>query len=258
MSSARPTRSRDRRLIFLLSGALVFVVILLGVALSQPSGNNAAPPAPPTSAPGEQQGADQQGTEPQEPPRLPDLARREANDPAAIGEVDAPVVLVEFADYRCPFCGVFARETLPQIIEEYVDEGLVRVEWHDIPIFGEESFAAAVAAHAAGEQGLFWEYGAAIFAYDGGGHQDLPRERLLEIAKEIGVPDIAAFEAALDSPALGEKVQQQTADAHALGVQSTPTFAVGGVPLMGAQPVEAFRRAIDTELEYLGVPVPAR
>lgn len=233
--------TRDRRLVWVLAGALVLVVLVLVTALTRPGEADSAPvpgPSSSASAPAEEAGS-----------TLPDLSRRIEGDMAAIGSVDAPVVLVEFADYRCPFCGVYARETLPVLIEEYVDQGLLRIEWRDLPLFGQQSFAAAVATRAAGAQGLFWEYSAAVFAYPGSGHQDLPRERLLEIAGEVGVPDLATFEAALVDPALATLVTDDMQEAQNLGVQSTPTFAVGGTPLVGAQPVAAFRAAIDAELE---------
>ena len=72
----------------------------------------------------------------------------------AIGAIDAPVVLSEWVDFRCPFCAVFSRDVLPQLVQEYVDEGKVRIEVHDVAFFGDESLRAAVAARAAGEKSL--------------------------------------------------------------------------------------------------------
>ena len=241
-----PRRSRDRRLVWILSGALTLAVLLLIAALVRPdtAGTSAQPSSSPSGQPAAEGAAGER--------RLPDLSRRIADDPTAKGAVDAPVVLVEFADYRCPFCGVYARETLPKLIDEYVAKGQLRIEWRDMPIFGEQSVNAAVAARAAGAQGKFWEYSAAVFAYPGNDHQDLPRERLVELAGQAGVPDIAAFEAALTDPELAKAVNADQAEARRLGVSSTPTFAVGGVPLMGAQPIEAFRAAIDAELARAG------
>ncbi len=186
-------------------------------------------------------------------PDFPDLSRRIEGDPAAMGAVDAPVVMIEFADYRCPFCGVYAREMQPQIVKDYVDAGLLRIEWRDTPIFGVESFDAAVAARAAGQQGLFWDYYNGLFSYEGTGHQSLPRKRLLEIAEEIGVPDMAAFEAALDDDTLSEQVGVDYAESQSVGVYSTPAFLVGGTPILGAQPYDVFVEAIEQELDAAGV-----
>ena len=82
------------------------------------------------------------------------LARRDADDYTAIGDVDAPLVMIEYSDYRCPYCALYATETQPELIKKYVDTGKLRIEWRDTPIFGEQSLDAAVAAPAAGEQGM--------------------------------------------------------------------------------------------------------
>lgn len=240
MPSATKTQtSQDRRLIWILGIALVVVLITLVISLVRPAASSSDSA---TTTPG----ADGQSE------ALPDLSRRIAGDPTAIGEVDAPVVLIEFADYRCPFCAIFARESLPTLVEEYVDQGKLRIEWRDVPVFGEESVAAAIAARAAGQQDLYWEYNAAIFAYTNRDHQALPRERLVEIAAEVGVPDMAAFEAALDDPELAEQVARDAAEAESLGIRSTPTFVIGQTPVMGAQPVGVFTEAIDEELARMG------
>lgn len=184
---------------------------------------------------------------------LPDLARRDADDPTALGAVDAPVVIVEWADYRCPFCGVFARDTQPAIIDEYVEDGLVRIEWRDLPVFGDESITAAYAGRAAGEQGLFWEFHDAVFAdAPERGHAELPRERLIEIAQSIGVPDLVKFESDMDDPNLQARVQADLDEGYSLGVTSTPIFLVGQIPVVGAQPLEAFQQTIESELDRVG------
>ena len=179
-----------------------------------------------------------------------DMSRRVANDPTALGEVDAPVVLVEYADYRCPFCGLFSRETLPPLVEKYVKSGDLRVEWRDLPVFGEQSTMTAVAGRAAGKQGKFWEFNKATFALaPERGHADLPRERLVQIAQEVGVPDMTQFEADLDSKELQQSVAADAQEAAALGATGTPTFLVNDTPLVGAQPLATFEKAIDAALK---------
>ena len=76
------------------------------------------------------------------------LARRDFDDPMAVGRVDAPVVMVEYSDFQCPYCGRFARETKPELLRQYVERGVLRIEWRNFPIFGEESERAARAAWA--------------------------------------------------------------------------------------------------------------
>ena len=179
-----------------------------------------------------------------------DMSRRIANDPTALGDVDAPVVLVEYADYRCPFCGLFSRETLPPLMEKYVKSGDLRVEWRDLPVFGAQSSETAVAGRAAGKQGKFWEFNKAAFALaPERGHADLPRERLLQIAQEVGVPDMTQFEADLDSKELQQAVAADAQEAAALGATGTPTFLVNDTPLVGAQPLATFEKAIDAALK---------
>lgn len=178
-----------------------------------------------------------------------DLARRIPDDVTALGAVDAPVVIVEFADYRCPFCGVFDRDTLPTIVEDYIDKGTVRFEWRDLPVFGEQSIGAAVAARAAGEQGMFWEYHTALFAAaPERGHPELPDEKLIEFARQVGVPDIERFTKDLASPELTERVRADYVEGTNIGIASTPIFLVNETPIAGAQPLDAFLKVIDEEL----------
>ncbi len=176
--------------------------------------------------------------------------REDPDDPMAIGSIDAPVVLSEWIDFRCPFCAVVSRDTLPQVVKEYVDAGKVRIEMHDVAYFGEESVRAAVAARAAGEQGKYFEFVKAVYAAaPESGHPDLPTEELIEFAKTAGVPDMKKFEADMQRQDLVEAVQASTAQAQSLGVSGVPFFAIGDQALSGAQPIEAFRQFIDQQLE---------
>lgn len=182
-----------------------------------------------------------------------DLARMDPDDPLAIGDPDAPIVMIEWADYRCPYCAVFTNETLPTLLEEYIDAGLVRYEFHDVVYFGDDSLSAAVAGRAAGEQGMFEEYLTALYAAaPESGHPDMPREKLIGFAEQIGIPDLAAFTAALDDPDLAAAVETSTAYAQQLGVSGVPFFLVGDQVLSGAQPIDVFRQIIDEQLQAIG------
>lgn len=179
-----------------------------------------------------------------------DMSRRLDIDPTALGSVDAPVVLIEYADYRCPFCGVFARDTLPDLVDRYVESGDLRIEWRDLPIFGDDSMAAAVAARAAGEQGRFWEFHEVLYAAaPERGHPDMPREKLLDFAETAGVPDLTQFERDLENPELNDRVLADVAEATSLGASSTPLFLINGVPVVGAQPTDVFRTVIENAIE---------
>ncbi|KZX20053.1 DsbA family protein [Rathayibacter tanaceti] len=226
-STLRPYRSA---IVILVAAALFLGVVALGQA-----GSGGAPLAAPTStATAEQQ---------------PSIERRDADDPAAIGSLDAPVVLTEWTDLRCPFCAQFGRETLPSIVQDYVVAGKVRVEFHDVAFFGEQSAQASVAARAAGRQGAFADYLDAVFqAAPDSGHPDLPREKLIDFARTAGVADLARFEADLDDPSLLQAVEQDTVSAQRLGVTSVPFFVADGTVLSGAQPVDRFRALLDSAL----------
>ncbi|MFW6691105.1 DsbA family protein [Streptomyces sp. MAR4 CNX-425] len=174
------------------------------------------------------------------------LQRRAAGDPAALGEKDAPVVLIEYADFQCPFCGKFARNTKPELIEKYVAEGVLRIEWRHFPVFGDESRAAARAGWAAGEQGRFWEFHDVAFGTERRKNSgEFADDRLVAMAEEAGVQDLERFRRDMKSPAAKEAVARDAAEGHHLGVTSTPAFLINSTPVLGAQPAEVFEDAID-------------
>lgn len=177
---------------------------------------------------------------------LKSLPRRQVSDMTALGKVDAPVVLIEWSDYRCPFCAVWNRDTLPQL-KKYVDEGTLRIEFRDHPIFGQESVNVAVAARAAGKQGKFWEYQKAVFdAAPRSGHPKIDGTKIVEFAKKAGVADLKQFAKDLEDPKLLQAVAADGQQARSLGINGTPFFVVNTQVINGAQPVEAFIKAIET------------
>src|SRR5690625_8033412 len=98
---------------------------------------------------------------------LATFAHRDADDPLAIGDVDAPVVMIVYSDFRCPYCGEWSRTTLPALTDKYVDSGEMRVEWRDMPVLGDPSVEAALAARAAANQGQFREVADALYDDEG-------------------------------------------------------------------------------------------
>ncbi|MGO3151972.1 MAG: DsbA family protein [Galactobacter sp.] len=187
------------------------------------------------------------------------LAKRDPDDPMAIGKADAPLVMVEYTDMRCPFCATYNQETQPELIEEYVDAGLLRIEVRDVAYFGDESADAAVAARAAGEQGKYFEYLDALYAAaPASGHPDMPRKKLVGFAKTAGVEDLDAFEKALDDDALKQKVMQGNSDAQQTGVTGVPFFVVGDQSVSGAQSIDTFRSFLDQSLTQAGATPPKR
>ncbi|AZM54189.1 disulfide bond formation protein DsbA [Streptomyces sp. WAC 01529] len=177
-------------------------------------------------------------------PELEKLARRDAKDPLAQGRADAPVVMVEYADFKCGFCGKFARDTEPGLVKKYVDEGVLRIEWRNFPIFGADSERAARGAWAAGRQGRFWQFHEAAYA-EGAKEEGFGEDRLQELAQEAGVKDVGRFVRDAGSEAAKAAVKKDQEEAYGLGATSTPSFLVNGRPISGAQPDEVFGQAIE-------------
>jgi len=164
-----------------------------------------------------------------------------ADDPS-IGPASAPVTLVEFSDFQCPFCQRVS-PTLKQVQQKYGDK--VRVVWKDFPLtqIHPQAFKAGEAGHCAADQGKFWEYHDRLFA----NQQALQPNDLKKHAADLGL-DAAAFATCLDSSKYGERVRDGVAEGSRLGVNSTPTIYINGRVLSGAQPYETFAAMIEEEL----------
>src|SRR6267378_1149907 len=150
--------------------------------------------------------------------------RTSVADAPILGRADAPVTLVEFSDYQCPFCQRFFATTLSDIKKDYVDTGKVRYVFRDFPLdqIHPQARKAAEAAHCAGEQGKYWEMHDLLFQNQGA----LAPPQLAEHAGAVGV-DGAAFAACLSSGRYAARVARGLVDGAAAGVQGTPAFVVG-------------------------------
>jgi protein-disulfide isomerase len=180
------------------------------------------------------------------------MERRQAGDPLALGDPQAPVAMVIFSDYRCPFCAKFSRDTEPVLIERFVNAGKLRIEWRDFPIFGEQSRLAALAGRAAAEQGKFWEFNRAVYAAaPERSKADLTEQSLIGFARQAGVADIDRFTSRIHSGAFDAAVNSDFAQGNSIGIPSTPAFLIAGRPLLGAQPTDDFVRAIDEALNRI-------
>jgi protein-disulfide isomerase len=174
-----------------------------------------------------------------------ELVRRDADDPMALGEPDAPVVMIAYSEFQCPFCGKFARDTEPTLVEKYVEDGTLRIEWRDFPYLGPESTVAARGGRAAAAQDRFWEFEEAMYADQLPPNSgDLDEDHLVSVAEDIGL-DVDQFREDLASADIEEAVQQDFAEGQAIGVTGTPAFVINGVPVIGAQPTEVFERTIE-------------
>ncbi|WP_257460913.1 DsbA family protein [Archangium lipolyticum] len=174
----------------------------------------------------------------------------EVGNAPAIGPKNAPVTIVAYSDFECPFCSR-AVPTLKQIETDY--HGKVRIAFKNSPLpFHANAKPAAAAALAAGEQGKFWEYHDKLFA----NQRALDRVSLERYAEELKL-NMPKFKAALDSNKFEAQIAAEMAEASRVGVNGTPTFFINGRSLVGAQPVDAFKRVIDEELKKKGVPMAA-
>jgi protein-disulfide isomerase len=157
------------------------------------------------------------------------------------GSAAAPVTVVVFSDFQCPFCAK-VEPTLKQIEQAYGDK--VRIAWKHRPLpFHPNAVPAAEAAEAAREQGKFWPMHDKLFA----GQQQLSSASYEKWAQELGL-DLAKFRAAVASGKYKARIQEDDALATSLGVDGTPTMLVNGEPVVGAVPFENFKAVIDRQL----------
>jgi len=168
--------------------------------------------------------------------------------PPTIGDASAPVEVVMWGDFQCPFCRRFDLVTLPELRREYFDTGKARFVWRNFVNYGVESEDAANAAYCAGEQGKFWEYHAKLYENQQGINQGaFLRANLERFAGEIGL-DTDAFNACTRSPKYNPVLAADKKMGRGEGVSATPTFFVNGQLVVGAQPTETFKAMIENAL----------
>lgn len=176
--------------------------------------------------------------------------RKKENDPFAEGALDAPVVFSEYSDFECPFCARHANSTEQAIYDKYVKTGLVRFEWNDLPVNGPHALEAAKAGRAAAAQGKFAEFKHELYAAskDVSGHPENNIDKFVEFAKRAGVEDLDKFRADATGDKYTDVVKKARDYAMELGVNGTPSFIIGDEFIGGAQPFEAFDKAIQRQL----------
>jgi len=164
------------------------------------------------------------------------------------GDPNAPVTLIEFSDFQCPYCGRHMVETVPQLDDTFVNASTLRVGYFPVAFLGEQSLWAAEAAECAADQDAFWEYHNFLFnrlAVEG--KRDFSRENLKLFAAELGLEQ-AAFAKCMDTEQYAQRILSDTSFAQQIGVRSTPTFLINGYAVIGAQPFSAFQTTIDDVL----------
>lgn len=165
-----------------------------------------------------------------------------------LGNSKAPVTLIEYGDYQCPFCGRFFTQVEPPLRDNYIKNGKVRMVFRNFQFLGPESTAAAGAAECAKDQRQYWAYHDALFTAEiADGRENngnLTRDLFLKLAGDLKL-DVSAFTNCIDSNKYASQVSKDTADAQAHGVNSTPTTFVNDQKLQGALPFAQFASVID-------------
>ena len=184
------------------------------------------------------------------------------DDDPVLGDKNAPITIVEFSDYECPFCKRHFDETLPQLIKNYVDTGKVKIVYRDFPLSFHDPMATkeAVAANCAKVQGgdtAYFKYHDEIFTRTKSNGNGLSEADLTTIATDLGL-NLNSFNTCLSDPAQTDEVKKDIADGTAAGASGTPTFVIGkttssgeinGDLVVGAQPYAAFQAIINPLLQ---------
>ena len=190
-------------------------------------------------------------------PTAPQIFQVSLDDDPVKGNPNAPVTVVEFSDFQCPFCSRFFQQTLPLIEENYIDTGKIKFVYKDLPLdsLHPNARAAHIAAECADEQGKFWEYHDVLFEKQSQWSSLASSElenTFTEFATDMGL-QAASFESCMQSPNIADEVNKDTLEAASYGATGTPTFFIGNekdgfIKLVGAQPYAVFQRVIDNQL----------
>lgn len=165
-----------------------------------------------------------------------------------LGNKDAKVTVIEFADFQCPFCEKWFTDVGKSLIKDYVDTGKVKFAFRQYAFLGQESNWAAEASECANEQSKFWDYHDYLYTHQGSENSGaFAKEKLIGFAGEIGL-NVNQFTSCLNSGKYTQKVAEDLAAGQKAGVTGTPSTFVNGMIVVGAQPYATLKQLIDTEL----------
>lgn len=186
-----------------------------------------------------------QSLEPANNPEPTNFSAPAIDDDVILGEVNAPVTLIEFGDYECPFCKKMFDESEPQIRKEYIETGKVRMVYRDFPLsFHPSAMPAAEASECAKEQGKFWLYHDALFNRQA----QLSTLNYVSLAKELGLNEMQ-FKSCVETHKYKSEIENDYQDGLAAGVDGTPATFVNGKLVSGAQPYSVFKAEIEAALK---------
>lgn len=177
------------------------------------------------------------------------------DDDAILGEADAPLTMVEFSDYECPFCKKYFVETYPSIKKNYIDTGKMKLVFRDLPLSFHEPMATkeAVAAECVRAQKndvAYFEYHDMLFKNTTSNGSGLEESQLAEFANDLGA-DAGEFEKCIADSKYADEVSKDIESAKSLGIGGTPAFVIGGTVISGAQLYPTFEEVIESELKKL-------
>ncbi len=184
------------------------------------------------------------------------------DDDPILGDINAKVTIIEFSDYECPFCKRHFTDTLPQLVKEYIDKGLVKLVFRDLPLSFHDPMAtteaiAANCARAQGDDSTYFKYHDEIFKRTKSNGNGLALTDLYKISDDLKL-NTAKLKTCMDDPKQKEEVQKDLSDASSVGANGTPAFFIGkstdygiieGVLTSGAQPFSVFKTIIDELLK---------
>ncbi len=171
-----------------------------------------------------------------------------------LGSNSAPVTIIEFGDYQCPFCQKWNKDTKPLIEKNYIDAGKVKLTYMDFAFLGPDSIKVHAGSYCAEEQGRYWKYH--DFVYANQGHENdgwASAENIKSLASKLEGLDADAFDKCIDSGKYEDRIKENKNVAIRVGVTSTPTFIVigpdgQGTEVSGAQPYSTFQALLDEKL----------
>jgi len=164
------------------------------------------------------------------------------------GQSDAPITFIEFSDFKWPYCGRFAVDSLSQLRKEFVSTGKVRFVYKHFAVLGEESTRAAAASECATEQNKFWDFHDAVYADQTTTASVLNDSHLTELAVSVGM-DEQLFAECVASNRYISQIRQESLSVQSLGVRGTPGFVINGVYVAGAQPYSVFQQLVNEQLK---------
>lgn len=177
---------------------------------------------------------------------LLEIAKSVDTPQRTLGSPKAPLTMTVMSDFSCPMCTLWETKNLPQL-QKYIDNGTLRLQWYNLVIFAQQygSDWAAHASIAAQNQNKLWDFVHTAYATAGdGNHPTYDEEEVMQIAKQAGIPDLAAFKTDMNSEETRSQVERETSNAHALGVNGTPFFILGDSVISGVQPATFFENTI--------------